>query len=102
MQNERLDFSYNWNKKLENKCFSTIRIFNKKYFIGNLFDVFLNDKFLFTAKIKFEKSFFMNQLNEPMSYLDTGYSKNETLDILKKMYKNKIDLKFHYLILEKQ
>lgn len=102
MQNERLDFSYNWNNKLENKCFSTIRIFSKKYSIGNLFDVYLKDNFLFIAKIKFEKSFFMNQLNEPMSLLDTGYSKSETLDILKKMYKNRIDLKFIYIILEKQ
>lgn len=102
MQNERLDFSYNWNNKLDNKCFSTIRIFNKKYSIESIFDVYLKDNFLYTAKVKFEKSFFMDQLNEPMSLLDTGYSKNETLDILRKMYKNRIDLKFHYIILEKQ
>lgn len=97
-----IDFSYNWNNKLENKCFSTIRIYNpKKYVLNQNYKILLNSKYLYDAKIVFEKGFYINQLSEPMSFLDTGYSKNETIDILKKMYKNKIDLKFHFIILKR-
>jgi hypothetical protein len=97
-----IDFSYNWNNKLENKCFSTIRIYNpKKYVLNQNYKILLNSKHLYDAKIVFEKGFYINQLSEPMSFLDTGYSKNETIDILKKMYKNKIDLQFHFIILKK-
>jgi hypothetical protein len=88
MELDEIKFSTNWNNKLNNKSFSTIRIFNSnKYIVG--------------AKIEFEKGFYLNQLSMPMAYLDTGYSRNETIEILKKMYKNKIDLKFHYIILNK-
>lgn len=95
-----INFSTNWNNKLNNKCFSTIRIFNnKKYILNYNYKILLNNNYLYDAKIIYEKGFYINQLSEPMAFLDTGYSKNETIEILKKMYKNKIDLKFHYIIL---
>lgn len=99
---DEIEFSYNWNNKLDSRCFSTIRIYNpKKYVIGLNYKILLKSNYLYDAKIVYEKGFFINQLSEPMSFLDTGYSKIETIDILKKMYKNKIDIKFHYIILNK-
>jgi hypothetical protein len=102
MELEEIKFSTNWNNKLSNKSFSTIRIFNSnKYIVGYSYKILLKENYLFDAKIEFEKGFYLNQLSEPMARLDTGYSRNETIEILKKMYKNKIDLRFHYIILNK-
>lgn len=102
MNLEEIKFSTNWNNKLDNKAFSTIRIYNpKKYIIGYYYKIILKEKYLFDAKIEYEKSFYINELTEAMALLDTGYFRNETIDILKKMYKDKINLKFHYLILSK-
>ncbi|MBF7091118.1 hypothetical protein IUY40_06160 [Flavobacterium sp. ALJ2] len=41
---EKLEFSTNWNNKLDCKCFTTIRIFNPaKHFRGNQFEVFCKE-----------------------------------------------------------
>lgn len=102
MDLEKINFNTNWNNKLNNKTFSTIRIFNnKKFIIGYYYKILLKNEYLFDAKLEFEKSFYIDGLTNPMAYLDTGYPRNETIDILKKMYKDKINLKFHYLILSK-
>jgi len=43
MANDTIKFSYNWNNKLENKAFTTIRIHNpKKYIAGKAFNIELN------------------------------------------------------------
>lgn len=92
MSNDTIKFSYNWNNKLENKAFTTIRLHNdKKYIIGKTYEIELNTKPKGKAILKDKRTLKLNQLNDFISYIDTGYSVEETTQIIKRMYKN-IDL----------
>lgn len=90
---ERLEFSTNWNNKLDCKCFTTIRIYNvSKHFRGNQFEVFCKRKFKMKAIVLGTIITKLDQLSDYVCYLDTGYNKEETTAILKKMYPH-IDFK---------
>lgn len=89
MVNDTIKFSYNWNNKLENKAFTTIRIHNpKKYIKGKLFGIELNGATKGTARLKDKRTINVGQLNDFICYLDTGYNSQETLQILERMYPN--------------
>jgi len=90
----KLQFYHNWNNKLDNICFSTIRLYNgNKYFPGATFDVELITKgqtipkgtaqALIVYKIK------INELTEYYARMDTSYGREETINIIRTMYKNK-------------
>ena len=79
-----LNFSYNWNQKLDNKAFTTIR--RTEYPKGQSIKIYLNKVYLKSALIVAVKPFKLHQLNEFMSYLDTGYSVDECKEIIRKMY----------------
>jgi hypothetical protein len=84
---EKLEFSTNWNNKLDCKCFTTIRLFNQsKHFRGNQFDVFLQKKFKGKAIVLGITIAKLEQLNDYVCYLDTGYNRLETIGILRKIY----------------
>lgn len=88
MSNEKLNFSFNWNGKLDNKVFTTIRAVNwNKYRTGRIKKVLLNDNFIKNIEIIEIRVFKLLELTEWMARLDTGYSRLETIDILCKMYK---------------
>lgn len=90
---EKLEFSTNWNNKLDCKCFTTIRIYNPaKHFRGNQFEVFLQKKFRTKAFVIGTILTKLEQLSDYVCYLDTGYSKEETTAIFRKMYPH-IDFK---------
>ena len=83
-----LKFSFNWNNKLTNKAFTTIRIHNpKKYIINQEYNIEISGRATGTAILKAITTVKGSNLNEFICYLDTGYSKAETLIILKRMYK---------------
>jgi hypothetical protein len=89
---EKIEFSYNWNGKLKNKAFTTIRLHNnKKYRAGKTYQIILKGDIIGTAILKEKRGLKLDQLNEFISYLDTGYNKREVITILSRMYKN-IDL----------
>lgn len=85
-------FSYNWNNKLDNKAFTTIRLKQeKKYVIGQECKIILEPKGKEAetkgiAKIVDIKHFKLSSLNNFMSYIDTGYSKEECEKIIRRMY----------------
>lgn len=84
---EKLEFSTNWNNKLDCKCFTTIRLFNPtKHFKGNRFDVFLQKKYKAKVEVLSVGVIKIDSLTDYICYLDTGYSKLETIQILNKMY----------------
>lgn len=90
---EKLEFSTNWNNKLDCKCFTTIRIYNPtKHFNGNKFDVYLKTKYRYQVQVISLGLYFLHELTDYICYLDTGYSKAETIEIFKKMY-SKTDFK---------
>lgn len=88
--NKRLEFSYNWNNKLNNKAFTTIRLWNeKKYQEGRKYDVWLNSCNYGFARLVSVKRMKLADINEHIALLDTGYSADECREVIKKMYKNK-------------
>jgi len=98
-----LNFSYNWNNKLYNKAFTSIRLYNPtKYVINNLYNVNLKGNYLFTAKLIDLKILYPKNISNWLAYLDSGYNAEEVINILSKIYKNNNDIlntKFHYLLL---
>ena len=89
---EVLRFSYNWNNKLDCKAFTTIRI-SDRFKVGQEYDIQLREKIDYVskgaAKILEIREFKLEQMNEFVARIDTGYSEQECKDILTKMYKNK-------------
>lgn len=85
-----INFSYNWNKKLDCDFLTTIRL-NAFYEENDL--VFIKcqkretDSGIITLKIKTK----LSKLTDLICYLDTGYSKQITVGLIKKMYKGVTD-----------
>lgn len=88
-QIDRLNFSYNWNGKLNNSAFTSIRLWNeKKYVEGREYEVWIGSKNLGYARLVSVKKMKLADINEHIALLDTGYSAAECRGILIKMYKN--------------
>src|SRR5690554_4448825 len=86
----RLDFAYNWNKKLNGKAFTSIRLWNEnKYQVGNVYDIWLGNTKKGIASLVSLKRIRLDQINDHIALLDTGYRSAECQDMIKKMYKNK-------------
>lgn len=100
-----LSFSYNWNNKLHCKAFTTIRLKSNKFIVGENYkiiqktpkDSLINHGL---AKLVSIKQFTLDEINEYMARIDTGYSLEECRKIILTMYKNKnIDWKTQLLVM---
>ena len=89
-----IDFSYNWNKKLDcSHAFTTLRLRNdNKYKVGAEFYINLKSERhninKGVARVVDIKHLKINQLNNFISFLDTGYNVSECRRMLETMYKN--------------
>lgn len=93
--NKRIKFSFNWNNKLECTFFTTLRFYDPiKYQVGHTYDVYLKNKFLGEAELINLRKVHHDQINEFIAGIDTGYSVEETKNILERMYKGKVWLGF--------
>ena len=91
---DTISFSYNWNNKLHCNFFTTIRALNpNKYRAGVQHEVLLKDDCLGIAEIVSVKAIYGRDINEYIAGLDTGYSVDETLKILSRMYKCDVSAK---------
>ncbi|WP_299012027.1 hypothetical protein [uncultured Polaribacter sp.] len=103
MPNNIINFSANWNNKLDCMAFTTIRLRNSnKYQIGKEYKIILKKNFKKNARIEAIKTIYFNQINEFIAHLDTGYSAHETKNIIKKMY-SKVNLEtqpFSFILLK--
>jgi len=106
----RLDFSHNWNNKLQCNVFSTIRRhLPAVHYHGKIVEVYDCShnpaRFIGRAEYILVSPIKLHQLKPAMALLDTGYGLNETKEILINMYKNKVDdvhqESFCYCILKK-
>lgn len=86
-----LKFSYNWNKKLDCKAFTTIRL-SDKYKIGDECQILLQVGKNKIAEIKGVavildiREFALDSLNSFIAHIDTGYSVDECRKIIMRMY----------------
>jgi hypothetical protein len=98
-------FSYNWNKKLDCKAFTTIRLNNQKYKIGEVYEIILEEKnkelqYLGTAMIEHIKTIWKSEMDLFTAFLDTGYNANQTKALIDKMYKlNGKDIRVDVILL---
>lgn len=69
-----VDFIKNFNGKLCNDIFSTCRIKDEKYFIGEVHNISLNKQPLGTAKIIAIKEFQLKSIRDDFSLLEAGVS----------------------------
>ena len=87
---QRIDFSYNWNKKLDCNAFTTLRL-SPRFQVGEEVEVFLNSaRRAGRYRIAGKKELKLDTLNDYHAYVDTGYNAEECKNILRKMYKNKV------------
>jgi len=86
-QKDIISFSNNWNNKLDNKAFTTIRLHNpNKYRQGLLYEIELKGETRGKAELREIRTLRATQFNNFICHLDTGYNKRETMEILKRMY----------------
>lgn len=90
-----LEFSYNWNRKLDCKSFSTVRIENpSKYILLDEYLVILKtkgkgpdiDKGI--ARLQSISHFFLDKVSPAISYLDANLNVFEFQKLVLRMYKN--------------
>lgn len=91
-ENRRVIFNSDPNKKLNNRVFCFIRKHDPERFIkGKFLDIFTKlyqqeQLFVFKALIIHVETWTLDQLPEHYIYLDTGYSKKKTIEILEKSF----------------
>ncbi|MFN4254559.1 MAG: hypothetical protein ACK4Q5_06095 [Saprospiraceae bacterium] len=87
-QTNRFDFSTNWNNKLSCAAFTTLRL-SGRFAVGDRGEVWLKDTFLGVVEVIDKKRFESPAvINEWVAQLDTGYSADETRNILARMYRD--------------
>ena len=87
---EDLKFGHNWNNKLNCDCFTTLRLHNpKRYFVGAVKNIKLNEVFKGKATILCVVRFRLDQISEHVARLDTGYSAEDCKKMIRTMYKDK-------------
>jgi len=82
-----LDFSYNWNNKLNCKSFTTVRL-SKGINIDDKVLVKFKGKAIMVAQCLSKKVIFQSSFNEEMARIDTGYRLGEFNAVFSKMYPN--------------
>lgn len=98
-------FSSNWNNKLSCKCFTTFRMYNPtKYYVGARFNVQHGGRFIKMVEVIDVKKLKLSEVNEWIARIDTGYSREEFINIVRTMYKtvNDLDNKTFCLLLLKE
>ncbi|MDW8345325.1 MAG: hypothetical protein RML94_00105 [Bacteroidia bacterium] len=98
----KITFTKNWNQKLQCDYFTTIRRYPKK--IGQTYNIYLQDTFLFEAVVIDCQPITLNQLTHKtyLCYLDTGMSPQDTVNLLQKMYPSNNDTMTLYVVLLKR
>lgn len=82
-----IKFTTNWNNKLSCSAFTSLRLHNPtKFIVGREFSVMLNGRKMGTATLVTKYTLRVNQLNNYICYLDTGYNLQQTIGILEKMH----------------
>lgn len=87
---ETLDFSHNWNNKLDCDFYTTIRLRNDtKYQPSKEYAVKLKSKEHHKARCVAVKHFKLAQINDYIAALDTGYLGGECQSLIQTIYKGK-------------
>ena len=88
---ERINFSHNWNRKLDCDVFSTIRLWKPEvHYQGREVDIYDKSvnppRFKGHGRYEIVSQFTIQQLKPAAAMLDTGYTLEETQGIIRTMY----------------
>lgn len=83
---EQLNFSKNWNNKLDCQAFTTLRLPNPKYQVGRLFDITLLEETKGVGKITAIRYLDIEDIDEYIARLDTGSSVDACKTIIRNIY----------------
>lgn len=90
MRMYKLEFFFDWNKKLQCSCFTTIRLYNEaKYYPGNRLEVFLNNVRIKEVEVVENRKIMLSGINEFIAGLDTGHGVMACQEVIRKMYPGK-------------
>lgn len=81
----RMDYSTNWNNKLQCDCYSTLRL-SGRFPVGQVLEVYLKKEYHHHARVQAVYKTSLDKLTDYACHLDTGYNAEETRTILKRMY----------------
>lgn len=95
MQENKITFTYNWNNKLCNNVFTTVRIKNPaKYKLNEVYDIILSKSINIEptnhgkAQIVLIQDLLIDKVTEGITLIDTGYSHDKFIELVKTIYKN--------------
>lgn len=87
---EKITFSKNWNNKLLCTCFTTIRPQSKKYDVGDVVDIRIEERFFCYATIISKRVLTLQQvISEGYHFTDTGLHEKEFIELMSTMYSKK-------------
>jgi hypothetical protein len=100
---KKIEFSYNWNNKLNCKSFSTVRLENpKKYKLLDIYEVILKTKgnspdiSKGLVRLQAIHNFYLHEVSPAISFLDANLSTIDFQKLVITIYKNK-NVNFHML-----
>ena len=100
MEPLEIEFSQNWNNKLDCNAFTTIRMWNPaKHIPGRQVVIKLKGEVHSEGVIHAVKQMNIEQINDYMAYLDTGHNAEYTKKILKNMYTKKYSANWDIMVL---
>lgn len=96
---KNINFSQNWNGKLNCKFYTTIRLYQPNYYVENeMYKINLQEKYHHNGLIHSIYSSKIYDITDRIYMLDTGYKKQQAIELLQNMYKAKnIDWNTQYL-----
>lgn len=87
---ERIEFTTNWNGKLNCNSFTTMRLHNPvKYCVGAIKQIYLQGVWKGNAKIIEVRRIYLREINRFIAKLDTGLSPEDCRQLFRTMYKNR-------------
>jgi hypothetical protein len=85
-QNRKISFSKNWNNKLYQEIFTTIKPVGEYYSLGNTYNIFLKGILIGTAKAERLVNFQLDKLPPGVAMLDANLSVDAFQQMMKNMY----------------
>ena len=85
---EHINFSQNWNNKLNCEAFTTLRMPNERYKTGQVFEITLNEESKSCATLVAITYINLEDITEYIARLDTGCSAEDCKKIIRDIYPN--------------
>lgn len=87
---QKIEFNKNWNGKLNNECFTTLRINSEKYKRWQIYDIELLGESVGRCICTDKKVLKLSQIDDWIAALDTGADADSFRKIIEDIYSEKV------------